>query len=78
MNETSGLLVPVVQKYLEGEGLDRREVKIMQTYLRQWVGASSFHGREVDELRRDVEFIRTTAGLRSWLNRAVDAGIDPL
>jgi hypothetical protein len=78
MNETSGVLEPVVRKYLEGRELQPLEVGVMRAYLRQWVAAAGFRGPDVDELRRDVERIASTADVHAWLNRAIDVGIDPL
>jgi hypothetical protein len=77
MNETSGVLEPVVRKYLEGAELSTGEVGTMRAYLRQWM-AGDFHGPEIEWLRLDVYDIRTTVDLRAWLARAFDAGIDPL
>lgn len=78
MNETSGVLAPVVEKYLAGEELRGLEVGVMRVYLRQWVNTPAFLGPDVAELRRDVERIASTADVHDWLNRAMDAGIDPL
>jgi hypothetical protein len=77
MNETSGALRPVVEKYLRGEQLEPYEIGLMRLYLRQWVGGA-FHGPLVAQLRRDVHSIATNAEIRDWLGRALDAGIDPL
>jgi hypothetical protein len=49
----------------------------MRAYLRQWINAD-FHSPGVAELRRSVELIADTDGLRVWLIYALDLGIDPL
>lgn len=77
MNETSGVLAPVVRKYLNGDELDPAEVGTMRAYLRQWM-TGDFRLPATDRLRVDVETIATTADVRAWLGRALDAGIDPL
>lgn len=77
-NETSGVLVPVVRAYLEGVELDVAGVATMRAYLRQWIEAPAFVGADVDELRAAVDELVTTDDVRAWLERAVDAGVDPL
>lgn len=76
MKETSGVLRPVVEKYLRGEALDGRELGIMRAYLRQWIVA--FKGPAVAQLLTNIDGIKTTAHLTEWLAFALDAGIDPL
>jgi hypothetical protein len=78
MHETSGVLAPVVRKYLAGDQLDADELDIMRDYLRQWVAAPGFIGPDIDSLRAGVDQIRSTADLRAWLADAMNAGIDPL
>jgi hypothetical protein len=77
-NETSGVLAPVVERYLHGGQLDQDEVAIMRAYLRQWVGAAAFYGPDIIELRQRVNLLQTHSQLRAWLADALDAGIDPL
>jgi len=77
MNETSGVLAPVVEKYLRGEQLAPLEVGAMRAYLRQWI-AGGFQGPEIVQLRREVERIASTDDVRRWLSDAMNAGIDPL
>jgi hypothetical protein len=77
MNETSGVLKPVVEKYLRGEQLSQNEVACMIAYLRQWM-AGDFCGPEIDMLRVTVNAIVDHETLVAWLDEAMDAGIDPL
>jgi hypothetical protein len=77
MNETSGKLRPVVEKYLRGESLTIYELNAIRAYIRQWM-RGDFHGPEVEQLRARVDGIVTTAALTSWLDDAADAGVDPL
>lgn len=74
-NEISGVLQPVVEKYLRHESLTADEVRIMRAYLRQWV-AADFCG--IAELRRSVELIDDEEKLRAWMDDALDLAIDPL
>jgi hypothetical protein len=78
MNETSGVLRPIVEKYLRGEELEGFEVGMMRVYLSQWVHADGLVGPDVDALRRDVEKIASTDDVHRWLADALNAGIDPL
>lgn len=77
-NEVSGVLVPVVEKYLRAEELDEQEVAAMRAYLRQWVRAPAWRGPAVYGLIDSVERIKTTSDVTDWLADALDAGIDPL
>jgi hypothetical protein len=77
MHETSGVLRPVVLKYLEEQPLTEDEVVTMRAYLRQWM-AADFRGSSVGELRERLEEICSVDDLRAWLDDALDAGIDPL
>lgn len=79
MNEQSGVLKPVVLKYLKSEPLDAGEVATMRAYLRQWIFAEGFlPSVEITGLRLRVDELRTNSDIRLWLNDALDAGIDPL
>lgn len=78
MRETSGVLAPVVEKFLAGEGLDAHEIATMRAYLRQWIAADGFVGPEIDQLRADVDGIVDMRSLNTWIEDALDAGADPL
>jgi len=75
MNETSGVLRPVVEAYLKGGNLNPEQIVTMRAYLRQWIMAPAWRG--VENLRRSVDNIRTQADLDHWLDRALNEGIDP-
>lgn len=77
-HETSGVLRPVVERYLHGETLDVAEVLTMRAYLRQWIAAPGFVGAEVEALRASVDTIVDMPSLHRWLELALDAGVDPL
>jgi hypothetical protein len=78
MNETSGVLRPVVEAYLRGEKLTASQVATMRAYLRQWIVDPAWQGEVVEALRADLEDIVTREGIAEWLDRAEDAGLDPL
>ena len=77
MNETSGVLRPVVERFLDGKVLDVQEIATMRAYLRQWM-AGDFRGKDIDRIRSQVDQIVDMPTLRIWIENAVCAGIDPL
>lgn len=78
-NEISGTLQPVVTAFINGERLDADGVAIMKFYFRQWIYADVWAGtEEIEGLRRMIDEVATQHGLSSWVDRALDAGIDPL
>lgn len=80
-NETSGVLVPVITRYLNGEPLDAAQVRIMKSYLAQWVNAPvwrSAGGNGLEELRAQVKRIETEAQLHAAIEAITDFGMDPL
>ena len=78
MREIRGVLRPVVERYLHGEELGARDIVVMRAYLRQWIFADGFIGDEIVDLRADVDRITDQRSLTRWLERAMDAGVDPL
>jgi hypothetical protein len=78
MNETSGQLRPVIEAYLTGQHMTARDFAIMRVYLRQWINDGDWKGPLIDVLRTQVDEIRDRHGIERWLDRALDAGIDPL
>jgi hypothetical protein len=76
MNETSGVLRPIVERYLNGGDLDDAAIAIMRAYLPQWMEGEAWFGAAM--LRTRVAAIATTADLRDWLNAAAEIGVDPL
>jgi hypothetical protein len=78
MNETSGVLEPVVKAYLTKEKMNSDQISLMRMYLCQWINASVWAGPEIDELRALADSISTVKDIDAWLLRALDSGIDPL
>jgi hypothetical protein len=86
INETSGVLVPAVKRYLEGE-VEMADIPVIRAYLRQWIGSSVWDenphqdavgAKELADLRSRVDTIATRADIDGWLNTAIDMGMDPL
>ncbi len=76
MYETSGVLRPVVERYLNGETLDDAGIAIMRAYLKQWMDGGPW--KNAAGLGDRVASIASTAALRSWLDDAAEVGIDPM
>ena len=86
-NEQSGVLSPVVKKYLKGGPLSPNELGIMRAYLRQWVGSPVWDGNphadadsraELNALRGAISQITDQARLEEWFQKALGVGMDPL
>jgi hypothetical protein len=87
MQETSGVLAPVVKKLLENGDLDEWEVLTLRAYFRQWVDSPVWdlnpHAgpevvRELADLRAGVRKIETFGDIAPWLAAAIRLGMDPL
>jgi hypothetical protein len=78
MNETNGVLRPAVTNYLTGLPMSDREIAAMRGYLRQWINAPGWIGPMIDVLRSQVGEMTSRKEIKRWLDRAADAGIDPL
>ena len=76
MSETSGVLRPVVEAYLQRQPMEPEQIATMRAYLRQWIMAPEWCG--VDDLRLDVDKLTDRAAIDDWLARADAVGIDPL
>jgi hypothetical protein len=68
MHEQSGVLRPVIEKYLNGKILDAEEIGIMRAYLLQWIlspawSRESPRGREIP--RGVVDAARNRAEARN-------------
>lgn len=78
MHETSGVLRPAVQAYLQGDELTGDQVATLRAYLRQWINAPDWKGRQIHLLRMDIDELTDRDAIGQWLARAAEIGIDPL
>lgn len=87
MHETSGVLRPVVEKFLNGKILTSEEIATMRAYLLQWILSPvwSIHQYSDEESRQTLWELRVRARhletmneLHQWLTDALDFGMDPL
>ena len=76
-NESSGVLRPAVEAYLAGGPMTDEQIAAMRSYLRQWI-AADWCGADVELLRMSVDGLTNRAALDDWLDRAIDANIDPI
>jgi hypothetical protein len=78
-NEQSGVLRPVVERFLRGEHLTPADIAAMRAYLRQWIKSPAWaHTAGLVELRQTVSLMQTERQLKIWLEKALEEGIDPL
>jgi hypothetical protein len=79
MYETSGVLKPVVQAYLNGERLRPEQVRLMRDYLCQWVCSPVWGpSGSLEALRLRVAAIETGQDIDDCIQVCVDLGMDPL
>jgi hypothetical protein len=87
MYETSGVLRPAVEAYLNHEPLTGQQIAALRAYLRQWIMASAWDrnphaspktNANFAEMRAAVDGLTSREAIASWLTRAIDMGIDPL
>jgi hypothetical protein len=81
-NETSGVLKPAIEAYINGKALDVHQIAAMRAYLRQWIMAPAWDrgepSPELEKLRSGVDGLTTQKAIHDWLWEALGIGIDPL
>lgn len=87
MHETGGELAAAIKRYLRDEPLTARDVQLIGAYFRQWIDSPVWDGNPmIDEpgrinlmtLRVGARFLHMRADITKWLDRAAEAGMDPL
>lgn len=78
MNETSGVLRPAVEAYLQHRPMTPEQIAAMRAYCRQWINAPGFLGPDIEALRNAVDGLTTSAAISAWMEVACLAGVDPL
>ena len=76
MNETSGVLRPAVEAYLNNEPMSEGEIAAMRAYLRQWI--AGFFDAGAADLAGRVDKLTSREAVENWLDDATEIGIDPL
>ena len=79
MHETSGVLRPAVEAYLNAAPMTPQMIAAMRAYLRQWMEEGPWAGDEaLAALKAHVKLIHDRDSLECWFDEAMDLGIDPL
>lgn len=79
MNESSGILKPVIEAYVNGKELTDKQIALMRAYLYQWVAAPVWiQTAALEILKLRVAAIKTNDDLRTAISKAVEMNIDPL
>jgi hypothetical protein len=83
MHETSGVLRPAVEAYLQGKALSPPQIATLRAYFRQWIMSPVWdqnpHGNPgLAQLRAGIDGLTSRAAISLWLHKAVEEGIDPL
>lgn len=78
MHETSGVLRPAVEAYLQNHPLHAEHIASLRAYLRQWIAAPEWTGEGVDDLRSRIDKLISRTAISRWLADALELGIDPL
>lgn len=79
MYETSGVLKPVIEAFLAGTLLTPAQVRLMQSYLYQWVNSPVWApDGAVEALRLRVAAIKTHRDVVAAIDISVQLGMDPL
>lgn len=77
--ETSGVLAPAIEAYLNGKPLTVRQIALIRAYLYQWVKSPVWGPSGVLEaLRLRVAAIQTADDVRAVIRAGLEIGIDPL
>jgi hypothetical protein len=79
MHETSGVLEPVIRRFLNEHQLRDDEIATMQAYLWQWVKSPAWApSGMLEALRLRVASIRTMEDIDQALAGCEELGMDPL
>lgn len=81
MFETGGELRPAVERFIRGQHLSLRDIKLIRAYCCQWVGAPVWADNAAGDLERLRELARVLTNreaIEAWVQLAEDFGMDPL
>ena len=88
MYETSGVLAPVVERYLRRpRSMTLEDIAVMRAYLRQWIDSPAWDQNPhapiaarlaLADLRRRAKAIASVNDIHEFLAAAGREGIDPL
>ncbi len=79
MYETSGMLRPAVEAYLNHAPMTPEQIAAMRAYLRQWIKNGDWRGgMALDNLYFGIDQLDSREKIHAWLELADQIGIDPL
>jgi hypothetical protein len=78
MYETSGVLRPAVEAYLNHEPTSGEQIAALRAYPRQWVAAPWPPGPGIERLRATIDTLGSRETINDWMDDALAEGIDPL
>ena len=87
MHEKGGDLAAALLRYLDVEPLSIRDVQLIGAYFRQWINSPvwdanpsiDYEGRlALASMRQAARSLHNRAEIAEWLERAGEAGLDPL
>ncbi len=86
-SETSGVLRPVVEAYLNHQPMTPLAIAALRAYCRQWIMADVWDAAPglddqgkawLAEMRAAVDTLTDRSAIDGWVSRAIDGGLDPL
>ena len=78
MAETSEVLRPAIEAYLNDNEMSDAQIAAMRAYFRQWIFNGDWIGGSIGDLKAMVDRIKTRADIHEWLFLADLEGVDPL
>ena len=78
MDETTGVLRPAIEAYVNHRLMRPEHIVAMRAYLRQWIASDVWAGPDIERLRADVDGLTSREAIDAWIERATEAGLDPL
>lgn len=79
MHETSGVLRPAIEAYLNHQPMTSEQIASMRAYLRQWIENGDWRGNmALENLRGGIDQLTSRGEIHAWLELANQIGIDPL
>jgi hypothetical protein len=77
-DETSGVLRPAVNGYLNHQPMSGEQIAALRAYLRQWIAAPWPPAPGIKSLRAKVDTLQSREAIEDWMDEALAEGIDPL
>jgi hypothetical protein len=82
-NEQSGQLPAAMLAYFQHAGDSSKpapseeQLQLVIHFFHYFISAPCWQGAEISELREEAAQMQTVQGVAAWLDKCLDAGIDP-